>query len=110
VSRERARRRAEREAAAAVLAEQRAAAAAKLARSAARRQLLVGWVPKPRKGPAGIIAERKRRELAGTITFLVAVNVLTYAFSPSWGLRAFVLVASLLCAPVVHIMLHRKGY
>jgi hypothetical protein len=110
VSRERARRRAEREAAAAVLAKQRAAAAEKKARSAARKEALVGWVPKPRKGPSGIIAERKRRQLAGTVTFLVAVNVLTFAFSPNWGLRLFVLLASLVCAPVVHMMLHKKGY
>jgi hypothetical protein len=110
VSRERARRRAEREAAAAALAERRAAEAARKARWDARKRALTGWVPRWRKGPAGILAERRRRQTAGTLTLLAGVNVLTFAFSPDWGLRLFVLLASLLCAPVVHLMLHKKGY
>ena len=55
-----------------------------------------------------MLAERRRNQAWGTFAVLAAVNVLVFAFTPDWSLRALVLVASLLAAPVVHTMLFRR--
>jgi hypothetical protein len=109
VSKERQKRRAEREAAAAVLAERRAAQAQKQARRVSRRQLMVGWVPRPAARPGGVLAEKRSRQVRGTVAVLVAINLLVFAFSRDWYLTALTLVASLLVAPILHMALFRKG-
>ena len=109
MSKERQKRRAEREAAAAVLAERRAAEAEKQARRDARRERLVGWVPRPAARPGGVLAEKRSRQVRGTVAVLVALNMLVFAFSRDWYLTAFTLVASLLIAPIVHMAMFRKG-
>jgi hypothetical protein len=108
VSKERQKRRAEREAAAAVVAARRAAEAEKHARRDARRERLTGWVPKPAR-PAGLLAEKRGRQARATVAVLVALNLLVFAFSRDWYLTGLTLVASLLGAPIVHMMLFRKG-
>jgi hypothetical protein len=109
VSKERQKRRAEREAAAAVLAARRAAEAERRARKDARRERLVGWVPKPQTRQAGLLAERRRRQAGFTFAVLVAFNLLVFAFTRDWYVTGLTVVASLLGAPIIHMILTRKG-
>jgi hypothetical protein len=109
VSKERAQRRAERESAAARLAEQRSAEAERRARRAARKDRLTGWLPKPAARQTGLLAEKRRRQAGATFAVLVAVNLLVFAFTEDWYLTALTLVASVLGAPIVHMMLFRRG-
>jgi hypothetical protein len=109
MSKERQKRRAEREAAAAVLAERRAAEAERRARKDARREKLVGWVPRPAARPGGVLAEKRRRQAGFTFAVLVAFNLLVYAFTRDWYVTGFTIVASLLGAPIIHMILTRKG-
>jgi hypothetical protein len=44
-----------------------------------------------------------------TFAILVAFNLLVFAFTQDWNLTALTLVASLLGAPIVHMILTRKG-
>jgi hypothetical protein len=109
VSKERQHRRAEREAAAALAAERRAADAGRQARRDTRRERLTGWVPRRPARPSGLLAEKRRRQAGATFAALVALNLLVFAFSRDWYLTAFTLVGSVLGAPIVHMMLFRKG-
>jgi hypothetical protein len=109
VSKERQQRRAEREAAQAAAAEQRAAEAQKQARRDARKDKLTGWLPRPPARQTGLLAEKKRRQAGGTFAVLVAFNLLVFAFTRDFYITGFTLVASLLGAPIVHMMLFRKG-
>jgi hypothetical protein len=108
VSKERQQRRAEREAAAARVAEQRAADAERRARRDARKDRLTGWVPRPAGRQTGLLAEKRRRQAGATFAVLVALNLLVFAFTEDWYLTALTLVASLLGAPIVHMMLFRR--
>ena len=108
MSKERQQRRAEREAAAARAAEQRAAEAQKQARRDARKDRLTGWVPRPPARQTGLLAEKRRRQAGATFAVLVAFNMLVFAFTESWYLTALTLIASLLGAPIVHMMLFRR--
>ena len=109
MSKERQKRRAEREAAVAAAAAQRAAAAEKQARKDARKDKLTGWVPRPAARPAGLLAEKRRRQAGGTFAVLVAFNLLVFAFTQDFYITGLTFVASLLGAPIVHMMLFRKG-
>jgi hypothetical protein len=109
MSKERQKRRAEREAAAAVIAERRAAEAERQARKDARREKLVGWVPRPTARQTGLLAEKRRRQAGFTFAVLAAFNLLVFAFTRDWATTALTLVASLLGAPIVHMILTRKG-
>jgi hypothetical protein len=109
MSKERQKRRAEREAAAAVLARRRAEEAERRARKDARRDKLVGWVPRPASRPGGLLAEKRRRQMGFTFAVLVAFNLLVFAFTEDWYVTSFTLVASLLGAPIIHMILNRKG-
>ena len=109
MSKERQQRRAEREAAAAVLSQKRAAEAEKRARRDARKQKLTGWLPKAPARQTGLLAEKRRRQAGMTFAVLVALNLLVFAFTRDWYLTAFTLIASLLGAPIVHMILTRKG-
>jgi hypothetical protein len=109
VSKERQKRRAEREAAAAVLAQRRAEEAERHARKHARREKLVGWLPRPAARPSGLLAEKRRRQASFTFAVLVAFNLLVFAFTRDWYVTGLTLVASLLGAPIIHMILTRKG-
>jgi len=109
VSKERQKRRAEREAAAAVLAEKRAAEVQRQARREARKERLTGWVPRPAARQTGLLAEKRRRQAGGTFAILVAFNLLVFAFTQDFYVTGLTLVASLLGAPIVHMILFRKG-
>jgi len=109
VSKERAQRRAEREAAAAALAQQRAVEAQRRARREARAERLTGWVPRPSARQTGLLAEKRRRQAGATFAVLVAFNMLVFAFSRDGYLTAFTVIASLLGAPIVHMMLFRRN-
>jgi Flp pilus assembly protein TadB len=112
MSKERARRRAEREREAAVLAAARAAEAERRERREARRHALTGRLPRSaaRRGrPGGVLAQRRRRENGALLAALLAVNVLVWVVSGDWALRLAALVVSLLAAPVLHTMLFRRS-
>ena|SRR5690349_16167884 len=109
MSKERQKRRAEREAAAAVMARKRAAEAERQARKDARREKLVGWLPRPATRPGGLLAEKRRRQASFTFAVLVAFNLLVFAFTEDWYVTGLTLVASLLGAPIIHMILTRKG-
>jgi hypothetical protein len=108
VSKERARRRAERERAAAVLAAARAAEAERKERRDARLRALASRLPQRRRGPAGILAERRRKQNGALAAVLVAINVLVWILSDDWALRLAAIVVSLLAAPVLHTLLFRR--
>ena len=107
MSKDRARRRAEREREAAIRAAARAAEQERRERWAARRRALTGWLPRPRWQP-GILARRRRQQVATTVAVLVALNVLVWVVRDDWAARVLGVMVSLLVAPVVHTMLHRR--
>jgi len=109
VSKERQKKRAAREAAVAAAAQVRAAAAEKQARRDARKEKLTGWLPKPPARQTGLLAEKRRRQAGATFAVLVAFNLLVFAFTQDFYVTGFTLVASLLGAPIIHMMLFRKG-
>jgi hypothetical protein len=109
MSKERQQRRAVREAAQAAAAAERAAAAEKRARRDARKEKLTGWLPRRPTRQTGLLAEKRRRQAGGTFAVLVAFNLLVFAFTRDFYLTGFTLVASVLGAPIVHMMLFKKG-
>jgi len=109
VSKERQQRRAAREAQVAAANAERAAAAQKQAQREARRDKLVGWVPRAPARQTGLLAEKRRRQAGGTFAVLVAFNLLVFAFTQDFYVTGFTIVASLLGAPIIHMMLFRKG-
>ena len=109
MSKERQKRRAAREAEVAAAAAQRAAEAEKQSRRDARKEKLTGWVPKAPARQTGLLAEKRRRQAGGTFAVLVAFNLLVFAFTQDFYITGFTLVASLLGAPIVHLLLFKKG-
>ncbi|WP_395658838.1 hypothetical protein [Nocardioides sp.] len=109
MSKERARRRAEREREAAVLAAARAAEAERKERREARVQAVTSRLPQRRRGPSGILAERRRKQNGALVAVLLAINVLVWILSDDWALRLAALVVSLLAAPVLHTLLFRRS-
>ena len=109
MSKERKLRREERERLAAEAAAARAAEAERLARRQARVRAVTSRLPQRHSRQTGPLAERRRNQLGLTFAVLAAVNVLVFAFSPDWSLRALVLVASVLGAPVVYTLLFRRA-
>ena len=110
VSKERQQRRAEREAAAAAAAAQRAAEARSGPAAGARTEKLTGWLPRP-GGPArpGCWPRSGDGRPAGPSRCWSPLNLLVFAFTRDWYVTGLTLVASLLGAPIVHMMLFRKG-
>ena len=108
MSKERARRREEREREAAIVRAARAREAGRRERRTARARSLTGLVPKRHSRQTGLLAERRRRQVGITVAVLVALNVLVWVFVPGWPTRTMVLCVSLLAAPVLHTMLFRR--
>ena len=109
VSKERQQRRAEREAARRSRRPERTAAAEKRRRREARKDRLTGWLPAGAGRQTGLLAEKRRRQAGGTFAVLVAFNLLVFAFTRDFYVTGFTLVASCWVAPIVHMMLFRKG-
>lgn len=110
VSKERARRRAEREAAQAAEAERRTAAAQRQERRDVRLDRLTGWLPSAERAgrQRGALAERRRRQVLATLALLVVLNLLLFALARDPALSGLLLVASVLGAPIVHMMMFRR--
>jgi Flp pilus assembly protein TadB len=108
MSKERARRRAEREREQAVKAAARAARAERQERHEARKRAVSSRLPRFAKGQSGPLAERHRNQLNITICLLVALNVVVWIAFHDWATRVLVLLVCVLAAPVVHMMLFRR--
>jgi Flp pilus assembly protein TadB len=108
VSKERARRREERERLAAVAAAEREATAAKRARRDARKQAVSRYLPADHSRQTGPLAERKRRQVLATVAVLVVLNILFFAVARDWALTALLVVTSALGAPVLYLMLFKR--
>jgi Flp pilus assembly protein TadB len=109
MSKERARRREERERLAALAAAERAAAAEKAARRTARKQAVTRYLPQSHSRQTGPLAERRRREVLATGAVLVVLNIVFYALSGDAALAALLVVVSILGAPILFLMLFRRG-
>ena len=108
MSKERQRRRAEREREQAIQSAARAADAERRERREARRRALASKLPKVRPGQSGLLAQRRRQELSITLCVLAAFNIVVWISRHDWGSRAGALAVSLLVAPVVHVLLHQR--
>ena len=103
MSKERARRRAERAAEAERLAVARAEQAATAARRRARRRRLTELVPKPVRyaRPRGVLARRRRAQNLGVLGLFLGAQVAGWLLLASWTARFAVLVLSVLLLPVM---------
>ena len=107
MSKERARRRAEREREAAIRRAAREREAERRSRARARRQALTGWVPRPHLTP-GVLAARRRTELMATIGVLLVLNLFVWLVRPDWAARLGALVVSVLVFPVLRLLVSRR--
>jgi Flp pilus assembly protein TadB len=107
MSKERARRRAEREHEAALRAAARQRQAERAARGRARRRSASRWVPRPRFQP-GVLAARRRTELMAAFGLLFLLNLLVWLVRPDWAARLGALVVSAVVFPVVLLMVQRR--
>jgi hypothetical protein len=110
VSKERARRRAEREHEAGLRAAARAAEQERRERQAARKRALrartTGRLRVRRSGrQTGVLAQRRRRQDAGLAAVMVFLNVLVWVARSDWEARLAALVVSVLAYPVVRLLL-----
>jgi len=105
VSKERAKRREEREAAATVKAQQRARTEQKAARRRARREAWTArfaWLGTNRPGQqTGILAARRRLRLNVIVVFLVLVQAVVWFVREDWRASLAALVVSALAFPVI---------
>ncbi len=114
MSKERARRRAEREREAAIKQAARAAEQERRERHAARRDALrrtgtkLGLRPATRVGrPTGSLAAKRRRQHVITLALLGAVVVLVFITQQGWGMRLGAVVVCVLAYPVARTLLFR---
>lgn len=104
VAKERARKRAEREAAAAKDREARARKRVRRERFDKVKGAVASAVPDRPKVTPGLLARKRRRRLMAFALGIAALCALTWPFLPSWTARIVVLVLALLAAPVVWVM------
>lgn len=112
VSRERARRRAEREAAAAAERARRERARARAARRAALSPLrLVGRRPRSAPGaragsaPDSPLRRHHKRQNGILLAILIPANVVVWLLQPEWGWRVGALVLSVFAWPLLIVVL-----
>jgi Flp pilus assembly protein TadB len=111
VSKERARRRAEREHQAALKASARAAERERrerrVARAEAVRRVTTDRMRRRTRTarPTGTLARRRRVETSLVLALLVALNVLVWVLTVDWAGRLAAVVVSLLAAPVLVTLL-----
>lgn len=106
MSKERARRRAEREAEAERLAAVRVKQAEVAARRQARRNVAANLLPtmSRRPGVAGLLAAKRRRMLGLLAAGFFFVQFVCWVSTPDWGVRVAVLLVSLFALPVVTVL------
>ena len=104
MSRDRARRRAEREAAAAEDRVRSAHVRERRERRERRRAAVRGLVPDRPSLRPGLLARRRRRRLAVLIGIIVALCLVSWPLLPDWGARLVVLGLALLAAPVAWVL------
>lgn len=107
MSKERARRRAEREREAAIKQAAHQREMERRTRAQARRRALTGWIPRPHLTP-GVLAARRRTELMATLGLLFLLNFLVWLVRPDWAARLGALVVSAVVFPVVLLAVSRK--
>ncbi|MFG3555135.1 hypothetical protein ACGGAQ_12140 [Micromonospora sp. NPDC047557] len=106
MSRERARRRAEREA---DLARERAARQRRVARRQRRRAVVRRLTPQLRRGRTGRLARHTRGERAAIVLLTAAAMILIWTFVDDLALRVALIVLLLLVLPaIVVIALDRR--
>jgi len=113
VSKERARRRAEREREAAIRTAARAATAERRERRQARRRSVhaatVGRVrPLAPARATGILARRHRRQTTGLVAVLVLLNLVVLVVRGDWPAVLGALVVSALVYPVLKLLLFAR--
>jgi len=106
MSKERSVRRAAREAELAERQARRAREQIVAARRHAVKQTFARAIPRPaqRSGSTGVLAAKRRRRIGLLAVGFAVVQVLTWAWTPDWGIRIAVIVASLFAIPVVHVL------
>ena len=107
----RAKARAERERLAAAAAAKRERENARRARRRVWARRLTGWIPASWRGhnrQSGALAAKRRKQRWATFLVLLVINVVVWFVDPTWSARAFVLVASVLIAPVLYTVLFRR--
>jgi Flp pilus assembly protein TadB len=113
VSKERARRRAERQHEAALRQAARAAEQERRERRQARaRALRAVTVDRVRPAPVGradgILARRRRRQHTWLLVGLVLLNLLVWVVRPDWPARLGALVVTVLAFPVLRLLLFSR--
>jgi Flp pilus assembly protein TadB len=112
VSKERARRRAEREREAAIRTAARAATAERRERRQARRRTVhaatVGRLRPPPGRPTGILARRHRRQTTGLVAVLVLLNLVVWIVRGDWPAVLGALVVSALVFPVLKLLIFAR--
>lgn len=106
MSKERARRRAEREAEAERVAAVRAEQAEAAARRQGRRDVMTSFLPTLRRRPgvAGLLAAKQRRKVGLLASGFLLVQFICWVSTPDWGVRVAVLLVSLFALPVVTVL------
>jgi hypothetical protein len=107
VSKERARRRAEREHVTALKNAARQRELERRARLRARRQTLTGWIPRPHPTP-WVVAARRRAELMAAVGLLLLLNLLVWLVRPDWAARVGAVVFSVVVFPLVRLVVSRR--
>lgn len=104
MAKERARRRAAREAEAQQQREARARRRARQQRVARMRGAIGAAIPDaPRRAP-GLLAARRRRRIFAFALAIVAIQALLWPFLPSWGARLLALVLTVVAAPIAWVL------
>ena len=104
MAKDRARRRAEREAQAAREREERARTRARKERLDRGRKALTSLVPDAPKRAPGLLARRRRRRLMAFGAGILVVQLVLWPLLPSWSARLVVLALCLIAAPIVWVL------
>ncbi len=100
MSKDRARRRVERERVEAAQRRKRGGEVARAGRRRALRSPLTALTGRRRR-PDSILAQRRRRQDLGLVAVLLLLHVLLWTQVPDWGLRATAAILTLLLWPVL---------
>jgi hypothetical protein len=104
MAKERARKRAEREAAAQRDRQSRARRRVRRERMQRARRAVASAVPdRPRVTP-GLLARRRRRRLYAFVLGVMAIQAIAWPFLPDWTARLVVFTLTLIAAPIVWVL------